>query len=65
MFLTAIARTWKQPKCPSKDRQMDKDLIYNGTLVIKKNEHLPFAAIWMEIENIMPNEVIQTKTNTL
>ena len=40
---------------------MDKDVIhiYNGILVIKKNETLPFAATWMDLEIITLNELSQ------
>ena len=30
---------------------------------IKKNEILPFAATWMELEGIMLSEISQKKTN--
>ena len=36
---------------------------HNGILVIKKNEILPFAAMWMDLENIMLREISQGKTN--
>ena len=29
---------------------------------IKRNEILPFAATWMDLENIMLSEIIQTNT---
>ena len=34
---------------------------YNGKLVLKKNEILPFAAMWMDLENIMLNEYVRRK----
>ena len=30
-----------------------------------KSEILPFAATWMDLENIMLSEIRQTKTNTV
>ena len=30
----------------------------------KKNEILPFAVTWMDLENIMPSEISQKKANT-
>ena len=39
--------------------------IYNGILVTKKNETLPFTATWMELAGIMLNEISQKKTNTI
>ena len=32
---------------------------------IKKNEMMPFAATWMDLEIIVLSEVSQTKTNTM
>jgi hypothetical protein len=36
-------------------------LIYNGIPVTKKNEILSFASKWMELENIILNEVSQVQ----
>ena len=52
------------------NRQMDKeDVVCICTVdyysAIKKNEILPFAAMWMDLESIMPNEISQRKTNTV
>ena len=32
---------------------------------IKKNEILPFATTWMDLEDIMLSEISQRKTNTV
>ena len=67
MFVAAlftIARTWKQPKCPSIDEWMKKMwCIYTMEYysVIKKNEIMPFAATWMDLEIIILSEANQTE----
>ena len=62
MFIVAlftIAKTWKQPKCPSTDDRLKK-MRYRYTMeyysVIKNNEILPFAAMWMDLKNIIRSE---------
>ena len=60
--LFAIAKTWKQPKCPSTDEWIKKMwYIYTMEcfLAIKKNEIMPFAATWMGLEIIVISEVSQ------
>ena len=66
MFIAAlftIARSWKQPKRPSTDKWIKK-MWYIYTMeyysAIRKNETLPFAATWMDLENTILSEVSQT-----
>ena len=64
--LFTIVRTWKQPKCPSTDEWIQKMWhIYTMEYysAIKRNEILPFAATWVDLEMIILSEVSQTKTN--
>ena len=63
MFISAlftIARTWKQLECPSTDEWINK-MWYICTMeyysAIKKNEIMPFAAIWMDLDIIILSEV--------
>ena len=65
MFIAAlftIAKTWKQPKCPSTEEWI-KMVWYIYTMgyysAIKKNEIMAFAATWMDLETIILNEVSQ------
>ena len=65
MFIAAlftIAKTWKQTKCPSTDEWIKKMCyIYtrNYHSAIKKNEIMPFAATWLDLELIILSEVGQ------
>ena len=59
-----IAKVWKEPTCPSMDEWIKK-VWYIYTMeyysAIKKNEILPFAAMWMELEGIMLSEISQSE----
>ena len=59
------SQTRKHPKCPSTDEWIKMWCIYNGILVIKKNEIMPFTAQRMDPEIFILSKVSQTKTNTI
>ena len=61
--LSTIAKLWKEPKCPSTDEWIKKMwVIYTmeDCLTMRKNEIMPFAATWMELEGIMLSEISQS-----
>ena len=71
MFIAAmftIAKLWKEPRCPSTVEWIKKMwCIYIYTVEyyedIKRNELLPFATMWMELEGIMLSEIRQSEKN--
>ena len=67
MFIAAlftIARSWKQPKCPSTEEWIKK-MLYIYTMeyysAIKKNEILSSATAWMNLEYIMLSKISHTE----
>ena len=66
--LSTIAKVWKEPKCPLMDERIKKMWsIYTMEhySTTKKNEILPFATVWMELEGIMLSEISQRKTKII
>ena len=69
MFIAAlftIARTWKQPKCPSTDEWIKK-MWHMYTVeyysAIKRNKIELFAVRWMDLESVIQSEVSQKEKN--
>ncbi|KAF0873859.1 LORF2 protein, partial [Crocuta crocuta] len=57
--LSAIAKTWKEPKCPSTDEWIKKMwFIYTVEyyMAMRKNDIWPCVATWMELEGVMLSE---------
>ena len=58
------SQIWKEPKCPPTDEWIKKRwFIYTMEyyLAMRKNEILPFATMWMELEVIMLSEISQSE----
>ena len=66
--LFTIARTWKQPRCPSADELIRK-LWYIYTMeyysAIKKNTFESVLMRWIKLEPIIQSEVRTKNTNTV
>ena len=69
MFIAAlftIARTWRQPKCPSTDEWL-KEMwhIYRMEYysAIKRNKIELFVVRWMDLESVIQSEVSQKEKN--
>ena len=64
--LFTIARSQKQPKCPSTDEWIKKfSYIYTMEYysAIKRNEIGSFVEMWMELETVIQSEVSQKEKN--
>ena len=69
MFIAAlftVARTWKQPKCPSTDEWIKK-MWHICTMeyysAIRKNKIKLFVVKWMGLEPVIQSEVCQKEKN--
>ena len=63
-MLFTVAKTWEQPKCLSTEEWIKKTYYiptiehYSAT---EKNEMMPFAATWTDLEIVILSEVSQTE----
>jgi hypothetical protein len=65
--LFIIARSWKNPRCPSTEEWIQKMWCIDTMKyysAIKNNEFMKFLGKWMDLENIILNEVTQSQKNT-
>ena len=67
--LFTIARTWKQPKCPTTEKWIKKMwYIYAMEYysAIKRNKTGSFAEMWMDLETVIQSEEVRKrKTNII
>ena len=63
--LFKIARTWKQPKCPSTDEWIKMWHIYTMEYysAIKRNEIELFVVRWMDLVSVIQSDVSQKEKN--
>ena len=63
--LFTIAKTWKQPKCPSTDAWIK--MLYMHTmeyyLTVKRDEIGSFVMMWMNTESVIQSKVSQKEKN--
>ncbi|KAF0885890.1 LORF2 protein, partial [Crocuta crocuta] len=57
--LSTIAKTWKEPKCPSADEWFIYTMEYS--MAMRKNEIWPCVATWVELEGLMLSEISQAE----
>ena len=75
MFIAALftlARTWKQPKCPSANEWTEYTHTHTHSHITmeyysarKNNKIFTFAPTWIDLEDIMLSEIGQRKTNNV
>jgi hypothetical protein len=70
MFIAAlfiIARSWKEPRCPSTEEWIQK-MWYIYTMeyysAIKNNGFMKFLGKWMDLKIIILSKLIQSQRNT-
>jgi hypothetical protein len=70
MFIAAlfiIARTWKEPSCPSTEEWIQKMWYISqwSTTQVVKNEFVKFLGKWKYVEVIILSEVTQSQKKSL
>jgi hypothetical protein len=65
--LLIIARSWKEPRCPSTEEWIQKmwyiyTMEYYSSII--KNEFMKFLGKWMDLEDIILSEVTQSQKNS-
>ena len=64
--LFTIARTWKQPKCPTIDEWIKK-MWYMYSMeyysAMQRNKTGSFVEMWMDLESVIQSEVSQKEKN--
>ena len=66
MCIRDRSRSWKEPRCPSSEEWIQKMwYIYAMEYypAIKNNDFMKFQGKWMELGNIILNEVTQSQKN--
>ena len=67
MFIAAlftVSKIRKQPRCPSVDewiKQLWDIYTMEFYLAVKMSKILPFATVWMDLENIKLSEISQSE----
>ena len=63
--LFAIARTWKQAKCPSTGERIKMWHIYTMEYysAIRRNEIELFVVRWMDLQTVIQSEISQKEKN--
>jgi hypothetical protein len=70
MFIAAlyiIARSWKEPRCPSTEEWIQKMwYIYRMGYysALKNNEFMKFLGKWVDLEGIILSELTQSQKNS-
>jgi hypothetical protein len=65
--LFIIARSWKEPRCPSTEEWIQKRCyiyIMDYYSAIKMNVFMKFLGKWMNLEGIILNEVTHSQKNS-